>query len=93
MLFNIANAPLQQHILCFIRVCLFCILADEHSGRCGNSHDSPSHLLRESSFDVIVSNCALNLSLDKAAVLDNAYALLKPGGLCAELKFSCKAIS
>ncbi len=32
------------------------------------------------SFDVIVSNCVLNLSLDKAAVLRSAHRLLKTGG-------------
>lgn len=37
------------------------------------------------SFDVIVSNCVINLSPDKAAVLRGAYRLLKPGG---ELHFA-----
>ena len=37
------------------------------------------------SFDVIVSNCVINLSIDKSAVLRGAYDLLKPGG---ELYFS-----
>ena len=32
------------------------------------------------SFDIIVSNCVINLSPDKAAVLSGAYRLLKPGG-------------
>ena len=32
------------------------------------------------SFDVIVSNCVINLSIDKSAVLRGAYDLLKPGG-------------
>ncbi len=32
------------------------------------------------SFDVIVSNCVVNLSTDKAAVLSNVHRLLKPGG-------------
>lgn len=36
--------------------------------------------LEESSFDIIVSNCVLNLSTDKLAVLQSAYKLLKPGG-------------
>src|SRR4029079_14448930 len=31
-------------------------------------------------FDVIVSNCVINLSIDKSAVLRGAYDLLKPGG-------------
>lgn len=36
--------------------------------------------LEAASFDVIVSNCVINLSPDKAAVLKGAYGLLKPGG-------------
>lgn len=41
--------------------------------------------LEENSFDVIVSNCVINLCDDKFAVLKSAYQLLKPGG---ELYFS-----
>ena len=41
--------------------------------------------LEESSFDIIISNCVINLSPDKAAVLREAYRILKPGG---ELYFS-----
>jgi SAM-dependent methyltransferase len=41
--------------------------------------------LAEGSFDIIVSNCVINLSPDKEAVLKEAYRLLKPGG---ELYFS-----
>lgn len=41
--------------------------------------------LEPASFDVIVSNCVVNLSPDKAAVLKGAFDLLKPGG---ELFFS-----
>ncbi|MBI4936850.1 MAG: methyltransferase domain-containing protein [Nitrosomonadales bacterium] len=41
--------------------------------------------LEPGSFDVIVSNCVVNLSPDKDAVLRGAYSLLKPGG---ELYFS-----
>ena len=41
--------------------------------------------LDSSSFDVIVSNCVINLSPDKEAVLKQAFRLLKPGG---ELYFS-----
>jgi arsenite methyltransferase len=36
--------------------------------------------LEENSFDVIVSNCVINLCTDKAAVLQSCYNLLKPGG-------------
>ncbi|WP_461517713.1 methyltransferase domain-containing protein [Porticoccus sp.] len=41
--------------------------------------------LEDNSFDVIVSNCVINLSPDKQAVLEQAHRLLKPGG---ELYFS-----
>lgn len=41
--------------------------------------------LADASFDVIVSNCVINLSPDKEAVLQEAFRLLKPGG---ELYFS-----
>lgn len=36
--------------------------------------------LAPESFDVIISNCVINLVQDKAAVLAAAYRLLKPGG-------------
>lgn len=36
--------------------------------------------LEPESFDLIVSNCVLNLSTDKPAVLKGAYSLLKEGG-------------
>jgi SAM-dependent methyltransferase len=41
--------------------------------------------LEPESFDVIVSNCVINLSIDKPAVFRGAHRLLKPGG---ELYFS-----
>jgi SAM-dependent methyltransferase len=41
--------------------------------------------LAPESFDVIVSNCVINLSVDKPAVFRGAHQLLKPGG---ELYFS-----
>ena len=36
--------------------------------------------LADESFDIIVSNCVINLITDKQAILDQAYRLLKPGG-------------
>lgn len=36
--------------------------------------------LEPGSFDAVVSNCVINLSVDKLAVLRGAYELLKPGG-------------
>ncbi len=41
--------------------------------------------LEPNSFDIIVSNCVINLCEDKEAVLQQAYNLLKPGG---EIYFS-----
>ncbi|KAM4603808.1 arsenite methyltransferase [Polymixia lowei] len=41
--------------------------------------------LEESSFDIIISNCVVNLSPDKKRVLNEAYRVLKDGG---ELYFS-----
>ncbi len=41
--------------------------------------------LPDNSFDLIVSNCVINLCSDKQAVLAQAYRLLKPGG---EMYFS-----
>lgn len=36
--------------------------------------------LEAGSFDVVVSNCVINLSIDKLAVLRGVFDLLKPGG-------------
>ena len=36
--------------------------------------------LPDNSVDVIISNCVINLSVDKSAVLREAYRVLKPGG-------------
>ena len=41
--------------------------------------------LAANSFDIIVSNCVINLSPDKQAVLEQCFNLLKPGG---EIYFS-----
>ena len=41
--------------------------------------------LADASIDIIVSNCVINLAMDKAAVLREVYRVLKPGG---ELYFS-----
>ncbi len=41
--------------------------------------------LQDESFDLIISNCVINLAVDKAAVLKSAHRLLKPGG---EMYFS-----
>ncbi len=36
--------------------------------------------LEEGSFDLIISNCVINLATDKQKVLNDVYKLLKPGG-------------
>jgi len=41
--------------------------------------------LEAASFDIIISNCVINLATDKSKVLRDTYRLLKPGG---ELYFS-----
>ncbi|MGR3493140.1 MAG: methyltransferase domain-containing protein [Shimia sp.] len=53
-----------------------------HKGFIETLHDLP---LEPGSFDVIVSNCVVNLAQDKRAVLQGAYDLLKLGG---EMYFS-----
>lgn len=53
-----------------------------HKGLIEKLEDLP---LEAGSFDIIVSNCVLNLALDKEAVLRGVYRLLKPGG---EMYFS-----
>ena len=39
--------------------------------------------LAPGSFDVVISNCVVNLAQDKRAVLKGVYDLLKPGGVFA----------
>ncbi|MBY0226926.1 MAG: methyltransferase domain-containing protein [Hyphomicrobium sp.] len=46
----------------------------------GFIEDLPSLGLEPESFDAIVSNCVVNLSIDKPAVLQGVFDLLKPGG-------------
>jgi len=64
---------------------------DWHMRRFGHQHPNVSFLegyierlddlgLPPSSFDVIVSNCVVNLSTDKPAVFRGVFDLLKPGG-------------
>ena len=69
---------------------------DEHARRFGYRQSNVTFIegeleqldelgLEPGSFDLIVSNCVINLCRDKARVLQHAYALLKEGG---ELYFS-----
>ena len=39
--------------------------------------------LPDASIDVVISNCVINLAEDKAAVIKEAYRVLRPGGLFA----------
>ncbi len=51
----------------------------------GNIEKMKDLKLASESFDVIVSNCVINLAMDKKAVLQDSYDLLKKGG---EIYFS-----
>ena len=63
-------------------------LANENKRRAGAAADNVEFLkgeiehipLPDSSVDVIISNCVINLSADKAQVLREAFRVLKPGG-------------
>jgi arsenite methyltransferase len=46
----------------------------------GNIEQLDQTDLDDSSFDLVVSNCVINLATDKRAVLQQAFRLLKPGG-------------
>ncbi len=46
----------------------------------GNIQDLQSAGCENEQFDLIVSNCVINLATDKKAVLDEAYRVLKNGG-------------
>jgi radical SAM protein with 4Fe4S-binding SPASM domain len=45
--------------------------------RAGNIMDMP---IEDNSVDLVISNCVLNLTEDKAKVFDEIYRILKPGG-------------
>ena len=51
----------------------------------GNIEELEKLDLEPNSFDLIISNCVINLALDKEKVLADVYKLLKPGG---EMYFS-----
>ncbi|MFZ3040559.1 MAG: methyltransferase domain-containing protein [Thiobacillus sp.] len=47
--------------------------------------------LEDASFDVVVSNCVVNLSPDKDAVLRQVHRLLKPGGELYFFRCLCRS--
>lgn len=51
----------------------------------GNIEELDNLDLEPGSFDIIISNCVINLATDKSKVLNDAFRLLKPGG---EMYFS-----
>jgi ubiquinone/menaquinone biosynthesis C-methylase UbiE len=51
----------------------------------GNIEQLDELELEPNSFDIIISNCVINLAQDKLKVLEDAFKLLKPGG---EMYFS-----
>ncbi|MDA8233590.1 MAG: arsenite methyltransferase [Clostridia bacterium] len=62
-------------------------LAKAHAGEMGLDNvefllgDIGQIPLEDNSVDVIISNCVINLALDKDTVFQEAYRVLKPGGL------------
>ena len=48
--------------------------------RKGYIEDLASADIADETFDVVISNCVINLSIDRPAVLREAYRVLKPGG-------------
>jgi len=48
--------------------------------RKGYIEDLASAEVADASFDVVISNCVINLSTDKPAVLREAFRVLRPGG-------------
>jgi len=46
----------------------------------GNIEELDGLKLKKESFDLIISNCVINLAVDKYKVLKDVYDLLKPGG-------------
>ncbi|MBI5074339.1 MAG: methyltransferase domain-containing protein [Nitrospirae bacterium] len=53
--------------------------------KCGYIEDLQTADIEDNSVDVVISNCVINLSPDKAAVFSEIFRVLKPGG---ELYFS-----
>ncbi len=76
---NVAEAHREHHRQAFG------FASDNVAFRLGYIERLDELALADASFDVVVSNCVVNLSPDKEAVLRQVYRLLKPGG---ELYFS-----